>query len=332
MKWNLINSNKFGDLEVECYKSDSAKLVQSFDLAIIFNSYDARALEYIDVIKDSEVRNALLINFQSDSTEKHTNYQNNVKFLKDKVGDNIYIIDNIDIFNYENNLEAILAKIPRNCINLQAKWFIDITGIPGIYFMPLIKIFKSIFPSPHLTILNISGIYKNKKESGHKYFSDGIIRNLRIPRYEGKPNFSKPSTFIFLLGFEGERSLSILKSSEPMDSKIIIADPGYSAEYVKDAIDYNRCFLQELSTDIEQVIRADVGDPLAVYAAIDNIYKSIKGEMNLCLIPLGPKAHILGASLYGIQNPEISIMSQLPRKYYLKEIPRGEYMWLYIIK
>ncbi|PXV58803.1 hypothetical protein CLV62_14415 [Dysgonomonas alginatilytica] len=336
-KWTKIEEESFLGMNISSYRTESAMIEDNFDFALIFNSYDSRSLEYAKLFNAKQINNAVLINFQSDKPVKDTNYNKNKENLRLLIkADNIiepeYSENKFDIFDYKRNITDILALIPEDAIFNGAKWFIDITGIPNIYLISLLKVFKQIYPSPDLHILNVSGNYQSIDTEVHMHFSKGISKDIYIPYFAGQPDFSKPWKYIFLLGFEGDRSLSILKKCEPISCVAIVADPGYAHNYKEMALKNNECFLKEVGLKNDDLIFSDVGNIIEIYKIINNIYINIKGEMNLCIVPLGPKTHALGAGLFGYVNSEISIMYQVPQKYFLKEIKRGKYMWLYKIK
>lgn len=330
--WNIIEQRNFSGLEISTYRTESNGISEIFDLAIIFNSYDSRSLEYANLFSNKQFSNSLLLNFKSKKVIKRENYKKNLKELTRISNKVIEYSNSLDIFDYRNNINIILSLIPKEVIFNGAKWFIDITGIPNIYLLSLFKRFKKIFPSPELYLLNVSGDYQANDGKVHKHFSEGISRDIYIPYYEGEPNFSKPWNYIFLLGFEGERSLSILKKCDPDFCNVIVADPGYANNYKELALEQNECFLKELSLKDEDLSYIDVGKIINVYDKIGQIETNLKSEMNICIVPLGSKPHALGAGIYALIHPEVSIMYQIPQKYYLKEIKRGKYIWLYKIK
>lgn len=330
--WQLINELNRPGLHIEVYRSEKATIEEIIDLAIIFNSYESRALEFQKLFRKGQIKKALLINFQSDKEIKATNLNKNKQFLDEIVEDKIVEIQNIDIFNYNENVQKIIDTIPPECLFYGARWFIDITGEPSIYSLALLKGIKQLFPSPLLYMLNVSGIYDSLADKTHTHFSEGIKEDIKIPFYEGIPDYSKPWKYIFLLGFEGERSLSILKLNEPASCEVIIAKPGYEKQYEDAPLNENECFLRELSYGEEDIIFTDIGDVVKLVDIFENIFSKIQGKMNICIVPLGPKPHALAAGIFGLLHTDISIMYQIPQKYYLKESKRGKYIWLYKIE
>jgi hypothetical protein len=78
-------------------------------------------------------------------------------------------------------------------------------------------------------------------------------------------------------------------------------------------------------------IYVDAGNPVQIIREIEALYTKSKDIFNICIVPLGVKPHGLGAGIFGCINNDVSIMYQVPKKYKLHEIKRGEKVWLYKI-
>ncbi len=332
--WQNINSikNKFFSATVFKAKcSDIIPLEKEFDLVIVFNSTEERTLEYSKLFEQKKVTNSLLIDFKNSVSElKSTNSKRNQQILAEISINTPQIISDLDIFCYEESLQKIIQSIPSDLFNKKSSFFIDITGVPLIYSTSLFKILKLRFPSPDLYLLNVSASYTVGTNSSFQ-FSEGEIENIYIPSYYGRPDFSKPWLYIFLLGFEGNRSLSILKQNQPDFCEAIIAQPGYQDDYEKKAIEINSAFLSESNIEVNELIRVDAGDPVALCEKILEIYKSTPSS-NICIVPLGTKPHAIGAGMASIIQENISIMYQVPKRYSMNDTKSGEYLWLYEIK
>lgn len=329
--WYKIDEFKYASINIEAYQSENSVINEEYDLAIIFNSYDSRSLEYSNLFNKVSFKNAIIISFQSDKKQKEENLILH-KINMDRLCETSpIIISDINIFEYQSNISTILQKIPIEALSINSKWFMDISGVPIIYTISLLKIIKRIFPSPILHCLNFSGEYVSNVPS-HNQFSEGYSRDIYIPNYAGSPDFSKPWKYIFILGWEGTRSLSVLKQCEPDSVEIIITKPGYKVGYEKEVIINNRTFLLDCGVPESNYIYVDAGNPIQIIREIESIVKQSKDVYNLCIVPLGVKPHGLGAGIYGCLNNDISIMYQVPKKYKLHEVKRGKYVWLYKIK
>ncbi len=328
--WIKQDELKNAPIEVEVYQSENSILEETYDLGILFNSYDSRSLEYANLFEFKSFKNAIIVSFQSDKKQKAENlnkHKTNAARICEKPP---IIISDIDIFNYHANISAILNKIPREALSINSKWFIDISGVPIIYTISLLKYIKRIFPSPILHCINYSGEYVDNVPS-HNQFSEGYSKDIYIPYYEGNPDFSKPWKYIFLLGWEGTRSLAILKKCEPDSVGVIITKPGYKMGYEGKVLTNNKSFLMECDVPDKDYIYVDAGNPVQIIREIEALYTKSKDIFNICIVPLGVKPHGLGAGIFGCINNDVSIMYQVPKKYKLHEIKRGEKVWLYKI-
>ena len=362
---NISNIFELETLEFICQNTEP--LDAEFSLGLFFNSTEERSLEYCKLFKDKAIKYSILVNFKDeDSNLKTNNLKTNEDNLTEKsIMHEIVTID--DIFDYQNNLNLIIAKIPRSLFTIHSKFFIDITGIPLIYSVALLKYFKMSFPCPTLYLLNVSGKYQYEEKP---QFSEGISENIFIPGYYGKPDHSKPQMYIFLLGYEGERSLNIFKDNDPDFVEVIIPAPGYEEGNPEKTIRYNKDFLKEAEFIIEfkgsnipcdediitiPYIEKDnnekverkfiyknstnksmnsvyVGSPVDICNKILEIYEQYKNLADIRLVPLGPKPHAIGAGLAALVEENISIMYQTPKKYSMEEVLAGDKMWIYIIK
>ncbi len=332
-KWQEINKTKNKFFTTIVYKADCIELEhldEVFNYVILFNSTEERTLEYGKLFKKSSVNGALLVNFNdTESKLKSENLKANLKILN-KISSVIpSILDNLNIFNYEESIGLIIRAIPDILFNQKSNIFIDITGVPLIYSTAIFKILKQRFPSPSIYLFNVSACYTVGTNSNYQ-FSEGERKNIYIPGYYGRPDFSKPWLYIFLLGFEGNRSLSILKQNQPDFCEAIIAEPGYQNDYEAEAIEINNSFLVESNISKDELIKIDAGDPVALCEKIIEIYDKNQ-NCNICVVPLGTKPHAIGAGMAAIIKDDISIMYQVPKKYSMNNTKSGKSVWIYKI-
>lgn len=333
-KWQIINSIKNKFFSSEVYKANCKEITpldRIFDFVIVFNSTEERTLEYGNLFKSDSTKDALLIDFKDTESElKASNIKINQEILTKIAINKPVILSDLDIFNYEESIHKIIQSIPEYLFRQKSSFFIDITGVPLIYSTSLLKLLKLRFPSPDLYLLNVSASYSIGTNSSYQ-FSEGEIGNIYIPGYFGRPDFSKPWMYIFLLGFEGNRSLSILKQNQPDFYEAIVAEPGYQDNYFSKALEINSSFLTESNISKDEIIKIDAGDPVALCEKILEIYE-LNPNCNVCVVPLGTKPHAIGAGMAAIIKDDISIMYQVPKKYSMNDTKAGNSIWIYEIK
>lgn len=307
-----------------------------YGIGVFFNSSESRALTYSKLLPEQSISFAMLVDFDGKNNEnKKTNLLHNELSLQ-RIANRYERLDIDDIFNYQTNLNQIAFKINEFLVKTDNRSvFLDITGVPLIYSVALLKFLFRLFPTPDISILNVSGRYK---ERGAEQFSEGEQYDMYIPGYFGSPDHSLPKHYVFLLGYDGERSLNIFLDNLPEKASVIIPSPGYDVDNDKNTINNNKEFLMEIgySPTVQKknsnVFRIDISDVVAVKEKIETLFEENNGKYEIRLVPLGPKPHAIGAALAAMYNNNISIMYQVPRKYYMSEVPAGDKMWLYDFK
>lgn len=319
--------------------NDVRPMDRNYDVGIVFNSSESRSLAYAGLFKAKSIAVMILVNFDGgDNENKRRNWEKNVKELEHLSVKTILVRLN-SVFDYQKNLDEIATLIIRHRSKTnKTNVFMDVTGAPLIYSVALTKFLFRLFPVPGVSLLNVSGRYA---ERGEQQFSEGEQFDIYIPGYFGNPDHSKQLHYVFLLGYDGDRSLNIYRSNLPDKVSVIVPSPGYETGNDRNTISNNRDFLLETGYYLmddklprkysrnKNLYLIDISDITAVMRRIEEIYEEDKDNYEIRLVPLGPKPHAIGAALAAVFNNEISIVYQVPRKYFMSEIPCGDNMWLY---
>lgn len=316
----------------------SSMASRTYGIGIFYNSSESRALAYKSLLQPHSISRAFLVEFDGGANEnKILNLSKNRNALRE-IAEELEVLKFDSIFCYQQNLNRIAYEIKSSLLKIADKSIlIDATGAPLIYSVALLKYIFRLFPIPDISIINASGIYASR---GEEQFSEGEQFDMYIPGFYGSPDHSLPRHYVFLLGYDGERSLNIYIDNLPEKVSVIIPSPGYDIGNDQSTIRNNRDFLREIglsnselegNNKIRGVYRIDISDVAAVMKRIETIYKRDKGKFEIRLVPLGPKPHAIGAALAAIYN-NISIMYQVPKKYYMSEVPVGDKVWMYDLK
>ena len=311
-------------------------LEHSFSFGLFYNSSESRSLSYGRVMKEKSVDYAVLVNFDGGENEnKKKNLEKN-KSLLERIAKQTITIECDQIYEYLENLNSIVDSIPQTCLSVGARFFIDMTGAPLIYSSAIVKYLLRLFPKPELWVLNASGIYQKR---GEEQFAEGVRKSIFIPGFYGIPKPSLPMRYIFLVGYDGERSLNIYRENLPDYVSVIIPDPGYEKENANNTISNNAIFLKEVGFRMNggrlennaDIHRISIWNVQGVLDIIKKIYEESRDREQIRLVPLGPKPHALAAALAGTLYNDISIMYQVPKKYYLSEVKLGDKIYFYRI-
>lgn len=348
---------------IDCLCIKPSKIEEKFAFGLFFNSVEDRSMEYRKLFNEKAIKYSKLVNFDpgKDGVGRKKKEENLCKNKEYLASISEYCDEPLNlpcIFDYEDNISRIISSIPQELFKVGANFFVDISGAPLIYTVALLRYFQRVFPSPTLYLLNVSGDYVNKKD-GKPQFSSGKDKNTYVPGFYGETDHSLPFLYVFLLGYEGERSYNILKTDDPSFIDVIIAHPGYEGDNHHKSIKYNKDFLKETQyiDELKEVPENSSVDCIQTYGdfiyreipgkeiyhipvekidqvcdTILSIYENNKDKAEIRLVPLGTKSHAIGAGLAGLIESKISIMYQTPKAYSMDNVKAGEKMWVYKIK
>jgi hypothetical protein len=336
--WELIGKYESMGVDAEAYRSNQPQIDDDFALGIFFGTFESRGLLSSMLLHDKACRHSIIIFFnESKDTPLRKQFDPMLIEQVTKCSMNKpYLVDNVSIKEVDSTLNKIILSIPSESWTIDTKWFIDISGSPTPYFLGLLAHVKDIFPNPKLVIFNPTGDYGTTNTDEFS-FTSGYDSINWVPYLWGKPNPNLPRTFIFLLGFEGERSFEVFYRCEPDKVKAIIANPGYKDEYTQIPLKRNVIFLEESglidkqNNKIKNIVEASASNPLDVWKKLEKIVQKEKGKSNIIFVPLGPKAHALGSGFCAMSDSTSSILYHMPNAYSIRDVKRGQFCWKYNI-
>lgn len=334
--WELVDEYKSKGLGVKAYRSIEAGIKGSFDLGIFFGTFETRGLTSTkDILAKKSCDYSVMVFFdeEKDGSLRQKYDPILLKNVKKITKKEIFEVRDYSIKSIEQILRNIFSVIPISCLHPESHWFVDISGSPIPYFLGLLGFLRDIFPRPKVTIFNPTGHYPEHKE-GYS-FTRGFDKLIWIPRFWGQPSPALPRTYVFLLGFNGNRSYEVFYKCEPDHTKALVSSPGYEEEYEKEAINRNEHFLKEsgLLTEGKEptVIKSDAANVVDTWKKLEAIVDAERDKSNVIFVPLGPKAHALGCGLSALSDARSSILYHLPRSYEVRDVKRGKFLWKYDI-
>lgn len=137
--------------------------------------------------------------------------------------------------------------------------------------------------------------------------SFGVREIFPIPTFTGSYDFSKESLLVILLGYEGDRALSLFEKVEPSECLLFIAAPPYREEWRGMTEKMNAAIINLVGDDKKREI--DARNPLLVSKCIkDELQKKEYSKFNHFIAPLGTKPQTLGLHLYLKSDPVNTII------------------------
>jgi hypothetical protein len=329
--WSKAAEHSGCGISATSWQSEQAVIEDTFSVGLFFSSYESRCLESSTAIRSKGIEKSVIVCFrEKDPTglrEKHDKAL--FQQVSECTSERPEVIDSFSVQEVELVLEEIMRRIPVSAASGECKWFMDITGSPKPYYMGLLGWLRNRVESPLLTLFHTEARYEEKHSPDEAFcFTEGFSRYIWVPRLWGQPDPRLPWTYMFLLGFEGDRSLEIYERFEPEYTVALISDPGYQPGYTEIAKDRNRVFLTEAKPEI---FYTNAADPIGTWSELERRITKTQAKSNVCIVPLGTKPHALGGCLAALAARTPAVLYLMPRSYKARDVPRGKSLWKYEI-
>lgn len=329
--WRIKSNFKSRGILAYSYQSINDKIEKKFKLGIFFGTHESRGLISSKLLANKSCSKSIIIFFEE--FKNHELRKKNDLLLLNQVEkctlEKPHKIRDVSIQAVESIIKMILDYIFESHLSSDDEVFFDITGCPKPYFLGLLGYMRCKYMSPKFTLFYSEGNYEEGSTPDNPYsFTVGFNRYMWVPYLWGRPNPNLPWNYIFLLGFEGNRSYGIYNRFEPFSVEALIGKPGYQPGYTDIAIRENNLFLEEAKP---KRLYSDAADPaIAAKILLERIKKN-RIKSNICFVPLGTRPHALGAALASLTDGYSSILYLMPRSFTIRDIPRGKHIWLYDI-
>ena len=331
--WENVCSFQRAGIQAKSRSSPTSRIRAKFDLGIFFASFESRCLTGPRLLAKNACKDAIVIQFREARSDplRVKNDNELMRCLSRVVKRPPRVIKGVSSLDFENVLKKILAKVPVGAANENSKWFLDISGAPKPYYLSLLSFLRQKAVCPKLSIFHTEVRYRPKsKQQRHSYsFTSGFKRNMWVPFLWGRPDPTLPWTYVFLLGFEGERSYAVYKRFEPTKIIAVLGKPGYTRGYYRVAKLENKLFL---SAAKPHEVTAPAADAVMTWKVLEESLAKHAGESNVCIVPLGTKAHAVAAGLAALTNERRCVLYVVPRTFVVRDVLPGKRCWLYEIK
>lgn len=335
-KWKDEGSFTYNAIRGKSYSCDSnyCDLSEQFDFGIFFSSFESRSLFSSSHLKANSCKYSLIIYFnEAAECELRKKYD---KIIIDQIH-NCSInppicLNNVSIKDLKKTLLKIINSIPEELYKSTSKWFIDLGGAPTPYFLGLLGFLKNQSLPPLITIFNPTGNYGSINNDDQVFhFTSGFEKNTFIPNYWGIKDQALPRKYIFMLGHDDYRCFKIYEQQEPDEIEVFIAYPGYKPEYVEIAIERNKKFITECGIKESEINKSCAGNISDTINKLKTIISIARDKKNICLVPLGVKAHALSCGICSLAEVFPSVLYNMPKTYEIKDINVGDKIWKYEI-
>jgi len=209
-KWTQIGeAYSSHGIQAVAFRSKDAPIEDSFEVGVFFGTYESRGLISTSVLQSKSCVHSIIVLFSeaqdSSLRQEHDRILN--RQVEQCSKESVVPIKDVSIKDIEGVLEKIISSVPPNCWTPDANWFVDIGGASIPYFLGILAYLRDMFPCPKLTIFNPTADYGT--EEMEYTFTSGFDKNIWVPRLWGRPDPILPWTYIFILGFDGNRSYEV---------------------------------------------------------------------------------------------------------------------------
>ena len=194
---------------------------------------------------------------------------------------------------------------------------LDISGFTKIYLMELLRYMATEKGLGMPRLLHTTQKYLPTR------LTRGIHQITTMPNFYGSPSLDKETALVVFLGFESERSLSVLKHYNPARTIALLTNPPRqgNADYLKYARQNNAELLARDSVEVRDV---PPDNPHAACRVLEDIYEATKDNYNMVIGPFGTKPQAVGVFLFCLEHPRAQVVYSFPASYtrsYLKRQP-----------
>jgi hypothetical protein len=138
--------------------------------------------------------------------------------------------------------------------------------------------------------------------------SVGIKEVAPIPGFTSLQPADKPVLLVIMLGYEGDRAMSLFQTIEPNETILIVPRPAYRTEWEGRTEQLNGQLIALLGQ--ESVAYADSRDPVEVKKSLEEVLcgRFSANAWTLVITPLGTKPQTLGLYLHWRERPNCSTL------------------------
>lgn len=231
---------------------------------------------------------------------------------------------NVDMYNEIEGLLAFREYLEQNRILFENKnILVDLSVMVKPYFLLLLK---------HLSMIptNRIGFIYTEPEA-YDIFTNGTLATKDIPGFSGKKSLSKKEALAILLGFEGNRAMSVSNEINPELTIPVNGFPSFQPKFKDMSIIRNRELLKDVVI-FKNLRFAPAYDPFETKNTLDEMYDGCSDEYNFSIAPLGSKPMALGAGFFALEHDDCRIIYPYPQEYFPKSSRGWKKSWLYIAK
>lgn len=289
----------------EIRRIDSIKKNEPDDIFICCANSEERCKGTVEKLAPKyRAKNVFLLKYENQKSKKT---EQNIYEMKEKLEEIGEVLEiHVDERRPLQIISEIVQSMGKHTLDpLEQRITMDISAITKWHLLILLKALdiKNL-------IRNIRILYTEPEDYITDLFqplSFGIREIFPIPTYYGNYDFSREPLLVLLLGYEGDRALSLHEEVDPADCLLLVPRPAYHKEWEGRTEEMNVGIINIVGKSKIKYI--DARNPIIVSQQLYEILSVPEYlRYNHIISPLGTKPQILGLYSYLSTEPDNTIL------------------------
>lgn len=304
-----------------------------FDLLMLTSSWDRRS---ICIAHAADIRSNYSTLLLFDKRDRVGLRDNHDRVLLEFCNSHAQITKEIkgrssDISNVWSQLLQAIHNVKKE-IGKPLKVCIDISACPRVYFLAILGTSLKMGLAESITFFYSEGIYSPNDTTQDYVFYDGHWETIPIPSLEGICDPGKKKYYLISVGFEGVKTMRVIRREDPDRISILFPEPGVLPDYVEIARKANRELVSEFRVPETQIVKAAAGDAIGAWRELERASVEKVQEENTYYLCSGTKPHALALGLRALVLEYPTVLYNVPDEHKIIDTrPSGTY-WRYDIK
>lgn len=327
----LVTTFSAGSVTASSFSGGSVSelLNDSFDMVLVCSSWDERCLAATEV-SSLQTSEALILEFnQKDKHGLRAKHDQKLqRFFRRRAPTSVVEGDVRNLRDTWRQLQVSLGQVA-NARGGGLRLLLDITTMPRFYSLAVLGAGLKSGAIAELSLLYSEGSYPDPPARGDVAFTRGIWKATPIPTFEGEYDPGKGTFYLVSIGFEGGKTLRVVRRADPTRVVALLPDPGTHPDYAARTRADNRILLEEFVDPAEGLIRAPAGDAVAAWRALSETGAERPEIENSFFLCSGTKAHSVALALRALHLEFPALLYNLPERHEVVNVrPSGVY-WRY---
>jgi hypothetical protein len=318
----------------------SESIQESFDIFIFTVGWEKRCTKIIDLNSAAfNFDNGIILKFQHNAINgwRSEYYRKISEFVETKCIPKNYTLEHLTpVYRTPNSILDVLNFIDDKHKELQKplKIGFEISSCPRVVFLQILQHCIDNNITNSLSFFYSEGLYLDNI-SQDQPFTSGDWKTDTIPGYSGKNiDIKKKDYFIVSFGFEEKGYSAWIAERENPVKKVgvLLPMPGYLPEYDSLVKNKLQSFIERLSLDARNYLckRATASDAIEAWQKLNDLIGD--NELNVTLLPYGPKPHSLAMGLKCLTSENFLLAHRTSRDGYRQvDIESNGHYWKYEI-